>query len=285
MTKEETTDLPSRTDAEYDKEVLSAGVGTFADAKDDAAKKKALDDELVTCHELVGAWSDCNSVVQDCEVLLDTAQTEVSKSNADFVLAHKKLLEVRQRLAQAWRSGQNKRLVIGLSAWLVIAFVFCVFALVWWRLLPGWAPKLATTNANVAFALSSFVIGAIGGIFDAAWSVSKNYSEQRFDRSHGFWYITSPFLGGIIGAVVFMMFVAGFISTTGTGIGTENITGGVAASSSGGIIEFSAKTAGILAIVFLAGFKQITVVDWFEGIALAVFNRGSQSGTQSKGNS
>ena len=126
---------------------------------------------------------------------------------------------------QAWRSKRSKLKVFGLFAWLLVEFAGCLSVLMLLRLLPGEISRVAESNTNVAALYSSFLFGAIGGIFDALSALSKSYTEQKFNYDHWLWYLCCPFLGAILGAVVFAAFLAGLLVTTGgVSLGTPRRT-------------------------------------------------------------
>ena len=152
----ESSIIPDRSATDYGTKVLSFkmnpdDVAVITDGKMTDEKEKAvLAKELVSCNELIGAWSDSPKVVEDCKELLKSASDEVSKAKGNLILAYNTLWEVRQRLVQAWCSRQSRCQVIRLSMWLLFVFAICVSLLVLLRLLPGWTPRVAATNTDVA---------------------------------------------------------------------------------------------------------------------------------------
>jgi hypothetical protein len=281
MTTQRTPEFPDRLNDNYVQNVLSYGVH-----EDDLdlpnTMKDILRKNLVLCNEFVVTWADCSKVVADCNKLMKSTTDELSKDNGDLILAYDMLWEVRQRLAQAWSSctKKSKHQVIGLSMWLGCVFVGCAFLLVWLKLLPGWTPKVAADNTDIAVLFSSFLFGAIGGIFDAASALSINYTEQTFDAGHWVWYIFSPVLGGILGIVVFAVILAGLLTTTGGGVSstsnTTAVTPAIAATN-----PSTVKAAFILSVAFIAGFKQIVVIGFLERLAVTVFGGSGESKAKS----
>jgi hypothetical protein len=189
-------------------------------------QKKEFETQVLACRQLVGAWSDTPKVTDDCEQFFKSATDEISKNDGNATTAYSYLWKVRERLVQAWYSRQSKRQVFWLSIWLLVAFVACASLLLSLKLLPGWSPRVAANYSNVVVLLSSFLFGAIGGVFDAASAMSAHYTERTFEPGHTLWYIFSPFLGGILGVVVFAAALAGLLTTTSAGFSgvTKNAT-------------------------------------------------------------
>lgn len=286
----ELPEIPQRKDTDYGKRVLEVSVNPedVATMANDQEKKESLKKELITCDRLVSDWGDCSKVVQYCKKLIESAHDDAAKG--EFIEAHKKLWEVRQRLVQAWHS-KRKRKVFGIAAWLIVALGGCMYLLVWEHLLPGETSRVAESNVNVAALYSSFLFGAIGGIFDALSAWSKHYTDQTFDSDWWPWYFCCPFLGAILGAVVFAAFLAGLLVTTGGGLPSSgNTTANVlqnlgnltpsqlsaVQNAASNTAEPSARAALILVLAFIAGFKQVAVTDFLERIAKSVFGESKQ---------
>ncbi len=62
----------------------------------------------------------------------------------------------------------------------------------------------------------SMIWGGMGGIIGALLPLIKHFSTDRdFARSHVWWYITSPFVGSVMGAVIYLVMSSGLISIAG----------------------------------------------------------------------
>jgi hypothetical protein len=292
--------VPQRTDKNYAEKVSEFSVKLEdVAAADDTNKKALFKEELTTCDKLVCAWGDCPKVVQDCKELIESAHVEVNKENGDLIGAHNKLWQVRQRLVQASHSEQvEKWKVVGFFAWLLVALAVCVYVLLWLHLLPGETPRVAASNINVAALYSSFLFGAIGGIFDALSACSTNWTDRTFEPHYWPWYVSCPFLGALLGAVVFAVFLAGLLGTTGSGLPSslpgnttvnvpQNLWGNLTQSQLSAVLNAASNTAEpsvraalILVLAFIAGFKQIAVTNFLERIAKSLF--GGSNGSTAK---
>ena len=207
--------MPDRKDNNYVTQVLAVQPqkADLTKPKDDAGTKTALIDQKSYCNELISAWSDCPAVVSDCKTPMDNATQAIA--DGKWTDADDALWQVRRRLVLASNScsAQSRSQVIWLAIWTGCMFALCAFLILWLKLLPGWTPKVAADVENVAVLLSSFLFGFLGGVFDAATALSKNYTTQSYDTRYWLWYIFGPFLGGILGVVVFAVFLAGLFKT------------------------------------------------------------------------
>ncbi len=62
----------------------------------------------------------------------------------------------------------------------------------------------------------SMIWGGMGGIIGALLPLIKHFSTDRdFAKSHLWWYITSPFVGSVMGAVIYLVMSSGLISIAG----------------------------------------------------------------------
>jgi hypothetical protein len=289
QSQKELPKIPQRTDDDYAEKVRNVSVNKndLAAMPDNEKKKELFEEELSTCDRLVSEWGGCSKVVQDCRGLIESAHGDVAQG--DLVAAHNKLWEVRQRLVQAWHAQRVKKWkVVVIFVWLIVALGICGSMLVWLRLLPGETPRVAALNINVAALYSSFLFGAIGGIFDALSACSKHWTEQTFESHYWTWYLCCPILGAILGAVVFAVFLAGLLGTTGKGLPgnttvevPQNLWGNLTQNELNALVNAASNTdpsvraALILVLAFIAGFKQIAVTKFLERIASSVFGGGN----------
>jgi hypothetical protein len=61
----------------------------------------------------------------------------------------------------------------------------------------------------------AFVWGAIGGIFNGFWWLWQHASRRELRKVWYVWYAVLPIMGAILGALVYLIFLAGFITATG----------------------------------------------------------------------
>jgi exonuclease VII small subunit len=244
----------------------------------------ALLAEVDACDKLMNEWMGSEQVAKDCEKHLKTAREKITKYNKeksiDDLRSADELLEIRQRLIQAWYSKRSRPLVTFLFIFQLVILAACAFVLIHYGLLPGQTSSLGggKLNINVIILLSSFMIGAVGGVFDGLYALKVHYSKRVFDEGYAFWYFSNAVLGGILGAVVFATILAGLLTTTGSGVAAS-------ANETLKAIPNAANTAGqtptmaafILVIAFIAGLKQTMVLKYLNRLAGGVFGTDSET--------
>ena len=61
----------------------------------------------------------------------------------------------------------------------------------------------------------AFMWGAIGGIFNGFWWLWQHAWRRELRKVWYVWYVLLPIMGAILGALVYLIFLAGFITATG----------------------------------------------------------------------
>lgn len=61
----------------------------------------------------------------------------------------------------------------------------------------------------------AYVWGAIGGVLQGFWWLWQHVSERSLRKHWLIWYFLLPLMGAILGALTYLVFLAGFIAATG----------------------------------------------------------------------
>jgi hypothetical protein len=105
------------------------------------------------------------------------------------------------------------------------------------------APPL--DRVSVIQFLNSLIWGSMGGLVGALYALWKHIGDQQdFDRQYTIWYVTNPILGLALGAFVFLIIQAGFLSLTA---GSED--------------DAIRSASVIYVLAWVAGFKQNVVYE------------------------
>ncbi len=109
-----------------------------------------------------------------------------------------------------------------------------------------WTLSLPFATINIPQFLNSLLWGGLGGVVGALYALWRHTSDkQDFDAQYAMWYITNPILGVALGAVMFLIIQAGFISLT-----------------AGSEVNEPIRSAAIIYVFsWISGFKQNVVYE------------------------
>ena len=160
------------------------------------------------------------------------------------------------KLKRAAKSVQAARhpILIGLWAWEIVAIVLGG-GIVAISYITGLTLFGLPVNSDLLILLRALGWGMIGGVFGAITGLPRSIQSRDYDPASDMNYFAHPFIGLLIGAVLFVISEAGIIA--------------------GNIVIGSVQVGPIFLYVFaaLAGFKQEYVVEFFDGILKAIFRK------------
>lgn len=260
----------------YITNVLQPGTSLIIDDANDQKTKFEKEEERLA--ELVADVSSAQ-VASDCNTLLADASTHIRDASPDKHVIIGDFDKVKQRLILAYDSRAAEPWFAKLFGFYNFLLLFVWIALIgWFRLIPG-----QNNLEDTAYVLLACAIwGGVGGTIDAFFALHTHFANQDFDKNYGFWYWAHPTLGLALGAVTFLILQSGLMATSGTPLKealSDNATIGISGTASTGKIG---ATALPIALAFLAGFRQRTVVDWLAGIIKAIFPGKSNKQKENK---
>ena len=251
--------------------------GTSLLDEDDAVQKFKFTQEEERLGIYINEVSNSLAVTTDCNTLISEVNTLINAGTLDRSAILDKLGKIKQRLIMAYDSRQANPQFAPVVMILNLVFLgLFLFFIIRYSLIPG-----QNNLENTAFVcLACAVWGGIGGIVDAFFAFYKHVSSQDFDKQYWPWYCFHPLLGLSLGAVIFLVFQAGWLAVGGTGLQetvSGNITSNTAPAISTGAIG---ATALPIAIAFLAGFRQQTAVDFITRIISSIFQKTEDTNKQ-----
>jgi hypothetical protein len=135
----------------------------------------------------------------------DPPETKVANAWPKYRTAHSQLNQVLNSTPLSWRFKY-------LYGGPFIAYFLALLAVIvtaWFILNP------ATTTKVLWIPVYAFFWGAIGGILQGLWFLWQHVNTRKVRKAWIPWYIFLPFMGAILGALTYLVFVAGFITATG----------------------------------------------------------------------
>jgi hypothetical protein len=174
-----------------------------------------------------------------------------------------KLSQAEHVLQLAWWSTHWNRwkLTLGLPLWLwvTIPLVLALGATVWAIVDQALYPTGNDVDLETAF-FGAALWGLAGGLVNGLRTVHLRVQGQEFERDRIAWYGLSPILGLAFGAIVFLLFIGGLLSTG------QELNAGVAAGD-----ESVVNPTPILLLAVLAGFAQNAFIGALQQIISAQF--------------
>ena len=247
--------------------------------KNNGEQKKKFEKEEERLAALVAEESNSVQVTTDCNTLLSNINTLVYTPNLDRCAIIANFNKVKQRIIRAYDSRMASLTWFGpitfTNGIYLAIFVSVIGALV---LIPGQARLHNTAFVCLACAMW----GGFGGVVDAFFALRTHFSRQDFDDEFVPWYFLHPLQGMSMGAVIYLILTAGLLAISGNPLRdsasanmtvmapnavAENITSAFNnAVETGGI----GATALPIAMAFLAGFRQSTMVNFLTRIVNSI---------------
>jgi hypothetical protein len=145
--------------------------------------------------------------------------------------------------------------------WIWLAgLLVSVFALYYFGVNIQLSEKLHVPDA----AINAVTWGVIGAVLRAIWFLKEKVDERGFRKSWNVYFISIPFLGGILGGIVYLIVFAGLVILTGPSSIPANTTGS-ANTTTNAITSPSISAIAIIPFSALAGYNW----EW----AIGIFNQ------------
>lgn len=198
---------------------------------DDSVENPTVDSELI---------EDLRTRVDDMETKLNTA-SENGLFQHQTTVAHKEILDkiteaLRLSLETAASPAKYARAIealdvaqnlydtaiqeVGLRKRL--AYVYGIPALIYMVSLLGMIMWIALKPPSLLSSAPAFLsipkkillAGAVGSILRGIWSLWTKVDEMHYRKFWGTWYLLSPFMGALLGGVVYLAFFVGIVTST-----------------------------------------------------------------------
>jgi hypothetical protein len=177
-----------------------------------------------------------------------------------------KLSQAEHVLQLAWWSTHWNRWKptrgLPLWVWVTVPLVLALGATVWAIFDQQLYPQGTDMDLGTAF-FGAALWGLGGGLVNGLRTVHLRVQGQEFERDRIAWYGLSPILGLAFGAIVFLLFIGGLLSTG------QQLEAGAAANSS------VVNPTPILLLAVLAGFAQNAFIGALQQIISAQFRGAS----------
>lgn len=196
--------------------------------------ENAMIELLVTDDDMLAMWRRAeqaqNTVKRQISTLyiarpllnhIQAARNELMAGKANYEDAERHINEVEFRVQLSIQLDKLAkttipRLYIYLASWFVLtlALLFILGENIF-----------SAKGSSLYFLAGSMLWGGLGGLIGALMPLIKHFSvEQDFAPRHTWWYITSPFVGSVMGAIIYLFMMLGSLSITSGDISSPVIT-------------------------------------------------------------
>ncbi|MGE5264176.1 MAG: hypothetical protein ACM3S0_12415, partial [Acidobacteriota bacterium] len=183
-----------------------------------------------------------NQDYASAEYYVEAAEAKLARSTRSAAEAR----SLKMWLLWIWQVG----MLVGFTALIVITFIpaLTLFGLTV-------APEMITLLRALGW-------GGLGGVLGALYNLPWFIQHREYDPAYTSSYVVRPFLGALLGAILFLISQAGIIA------GNAFIP---ALPGTAGPAEIPVGPIFLYLFAILAGFKQEYVLEFFDGVLRAIF--------------
>lgn len=137
---------------------------------------------------------------------LDPANPDLISARKNYEIAYHQIYTTIDNTRRSWRFTY----VFGVPIFL---YFFAVSLVVIWLWFFNYSE--VTTSTVLWVPIWAYIWGLVGGVFRGVWTLWHALESQSLRRHLIAWYFILPFMGAILGAIAYLIFLAGFIVSTG----------------------------------------------------------------------
>jgi len=196
-----TSETTSPGGKEVDEQLLKDLNSWIDDLRDDVLC--ASENGLFTKQGAV-SFGEIMDLLSEAPLSLNAPKSEYFEARSNYNKARNKFDMAIQEAGSRWRLEY----CYGIR-WFIylVAVLIAVFMLVWLRPLPLWLTLVPVPKRAIMW-------GVIGSVLQGFWALWQAVSHRDFRRFQMAWFLAVPFIGGLLGAVMYLAFVAGVVAAT-----------------------------------------------------------------------
>lgn len=150
-------------------------------------------------------YEDLEALVVSALRNLTGPSPDVIKARSEYAKAYDAFNTAVDRAGFAWRI----QYAYAIPCFLYLVAVLAVVLYAWFAFagkLPGQNLALVPTWA--------FLWGTLGSVLQGFWWLWKQVNVRHFRKHWLVWFLAVPFIGALVGAIMYLAFLAGFIAAT-----------------------------------------------------------------------
>jgi hypothetical protein len=103
--------------------------------------------------------------------------------------------------------------IYAIHIWIYLIAFLCLLFIFYYELDSSLSTKFGFLGANLT-AIYVIAWGVIGGILRGLWWLWHNVNKRQYRKVWIIWFISTPFLGGILGAIAYLLIFAGLMAVS-----------------------------------------------------------------------
>ena len=201
--------------------------------------------EMVEIADENGLFKNSGNTRKEINNLLLTALSKLKQDNPKFTEAIDNYSEALARFNNGVNNSSFCFKFLYVMGWPVVIYLVGLFL----GIIALWFTNYCnvTSASLVNVPAWAYLWGSLGSIVNCMWWFWQHVSSRKIRKGWYVWYLLSPFIGALLGALTYLAFYGGFVTITG-----------------GGEIK---QSASLMFLSALAGFYSRRIVNFLYSIA------------------
>jgi hypothetical protein len=187
---------------------------------------------------------------------LNEAKENLSKEKYPYAKIEKNISEATEYYSRALYAPSRTWRFVNMYGIYVWFYLIGILAAVFFVFFYGSGPLTKGLHIDQA-ALNAAGWGVIAAVVRALWFLRGTVDENRYRKSWNLYFMSIPFIGGILGSIVYLIIIGGLLAVSTTTITTTNITttNTTAAAAAPKTITATPNPLAIIPFAILAGYN------------------------------
>ena len=133
---------------------------------------------------------------------------------AEYQIGQVRLLLARTAQSHEWARRYGTRLFVYEIGWFLLLMAGVIFSNQWTHgLVLATGMTLAQVEDLLVPLINTMIWGGIGGVLGAIYNLRWHVADkQDFDKEYNIWYLANPFVGVVLGGIVYLISRAGLLA-------------------------------------------------------------------------
>ena len=243
-TKDEPTEGPTKGEPTEDTDEITRRRNMFRDSIDQIHLSVNVGAENGLFQEAKKRDKTLENIFQDILNKLNEAMENLSKEKYPYAKTEKNISEATEYYSRALYAPKRTWRYVNMYGIYVWFYLIGILAAVFFVFFYGSGPLTKGLGIDQA-ALNAAGWGVIAAVVRALWFLRGTVDENRYRKSWNLYFLSIPFIGGILGSIVYLIIIGGLLAvssanTTATPTTTNTVTTTMLKPNPLAIIPFAA---------------------------------------------